>query len=133
MSYHIFTHNLNHIESNYETFDDTFLSSTENIRLVNSYHPRAPTNIYTSTNFALQPENLVFNPWRPPRKLSNLHKKFQETILYQFPCIPCSYCSKLMYPNETRWTIYNPSFTYPLQESFPNIPLQFHPNESVSK
>src|SRR5437660_1559737 len=71
--HHIFTYNLDtFIENNYETFDDTFLSSTENIRLTNSNHPRAPTNIYTSTNFNVQPENLIFNPWRPLKKLSNL-------------------------------------------------------------
>ncbi len=132
MSYHIFTYNLNYTESNYKTFDATFLSSTENICLVNSNHPRAPTNIYTSTSSALQSENLTLNSWRPPRKLLNLHKKFQEIILYQFSCIPCSYCSRLMYPTEARWTLYDPSLIYPLQESFPNIPLQFHPNELVS-
>jgi hypothetical protein len=61
----LYYHNLNHIEYNYETLNETFLS-TENIRLVNSYHPNS-TNIYTSTNFAFQPENSSFNPLRPLR------------------------------------------------------------------
>src|SRR5687767_10395835 len=132
MSYHIFTHNLDHIESNYETFDSTFLSSTENIRSSNSNHPRAPTNIYTSINFAFQSNNLLLNPWRPSNKLLKLHDKFQTTILYQFPCVPCSYCSKLMYPAEARWIIYNPLLIYPLQRFFPDTPLQFHPNSITS-
>ena len=63
MSYYTFTHNLKYyIESSYETFDIAFLSLTENIWLINSNHPRAPINIYTSTNFAFQLENLTFNP-----------------------------------------------------------------------
>ncbi len=62
MSYYIFTLNLDYIESNYETFDNTFLSSTENIHLVNSNHPRAPINIYNSTNHITQSENLLLNP-----------------------------------------------------------------------
>ena len=108
-----------------------FLQQT-NINLANSNHPRAPTNIYTSTNFTFQPSNLLnFNPWHPSRKLLNLHKKFQEVILYQFPCVPCNYCSRLMYPTEVKWISYDPFLTYPLQISFSNIPLQFHPNDTI--
>ena len=87
MSYHIFTHNLESIESNYEISDNTFFSSAENIYLANSNHPRAPVNIYTSTNFATQSDNLLSTPWRPSKKLLNLYKRFQDVILYQFPCI----------------------------------------------
>ena len=65
------------------------------------------------------------------QKLFNLHKKFQDIILYQHPCIPCSYCSKLMYPSETRWINYDPTFSYPLQESFPNVSLQFYSNDLI--
>ena len=129
MSYHVFTHNLDPLESTFETFDNTFLSSTENIRLINSNHPRAPRNIYTSTISTSQSENLLSNPWQPSNKLSKLYDKFQTTILYQFPCIPCSYCSKLMYPNETRWIKYDPLLIYPLQKFFPDTSLQFHSND----
>jgi len=113
----------------FETFDTTFISSPTNIQRINSNHPRAPPNPYTSTNLASTPISLDFHPWRPSRKLFNLHKKFQDTILYQHPCIPCSYCSKLMYPSETRWLNYDSTLLYPLNESFPNVPLQFHPND----
>ncbi len=123
MSYHIFTYNLNYIESNYEIFDNTFLSSTKNICLSNSNHPKASINIYTSTNniFQSQSENLSFNPWQPSKKLFNLYKKFEDTILYQYPYILCSYCSKLMYSIKARWTIYNSDFIYSLQELFSDI------------
>ena len=62
MSYHVFTHNLNSLESTFDTFDNTFLSFTENIRLINSNHPRALRNIYTSTISTSQSENLLSNP-----------------------------------------------------------------------
>ena len=62
MSYYIFIHNLDPLESTFETFDNTFLSSTENIRLINSNYPRAPRNIYTSTISTSQSENLLSNP-----------------------------------------------------------------------
>jgi len=113
-----------------ESFDTTFISSYANVQRANSNHPRAPINLYTSTDFAPTP-NLHFYPWRPSNKLFNLYNKFQEVILYQHPCIPCSYYSKLMYPSEARWLNYDPNFSYPLTESFPDVSLHFHPNDST--
>ena len=134
MSSHIFTFEIDstnlHCRS-IESFDASFTSSFTNIQRVNSNHQRAPPNPYTSTNFPLTSVNLDFSPWHPSKKLSNLHKRFQDVILYQHPCIPCSYCSRLMYPSETRWLCYDPTFSYPLRESFPSVPLQFHPNDST--
>ena len=134
MSSHIFTFEIDstnlHCRS-IESFDASFTSLFTNIQRVNSNHQRAPPNPYTSTNFPLTSVNLDFSPWRPSKKLSNLHKRFQDVILYQHPCIPCSYCSRLMYPSETRWLCYDPTFSYPLRESFPSVPLQFHPNDST--
>ncbi|GES86170.1 hypothetical protein RCL_jg18301.t1 [Rhizophagus clarus] len=36
-----------------------------------------------------------------------------------------------MYPSEVRWVHYNPTFLYPLKESFPSTLLQFHPNDPI--
>ena len=38
-----------------------------------------------------------------------------------------------MYSIEARWIVYDPNYIYPLQESFPDIPLHFHPNDSILK
>ena len=133
MSSHIFTFELEPTNlscQSIESFDMTFISSHANTQRANSNHPRAPTHLYTSTNnFAFAPVNLQFQPWRPSKKLFNLQDKFQKVILYQHPCIPCSYCSKLMYPSETRWSHYDPALSYPLVESFSDISLHFHPND----
>src|SRR5256885_3598609 len=83
-----------------ESFDTSFILSSDSIQRVNTNHQRASLNPYTSTNFTPTLANLYFHPWRPSKKLFNLHKKFQDIILYQHPYIPCSYCSKLMYPSE---------------------------------
>ncbi|GBC07354.1 hypothetical protein RclHR1_07400001 [Rhizophagus clarus] len=42
-----------------------------------------------------------------------------------------AYCSKLLYPSEARWVHYNPTFLYPLEESFSSTLLQFHPNDPI--
>src|ERR1700761_9456998 len=115
MSSLIFTFEVDSANLHYqpsESFDTSFTTSFINIQNVNFNHQRVPPNPYTSTNFPLTSTNLHFNPWHLSKKLSNLHKKFQDVILYQHPCIPCGYCSKLMYPSETRWTHYDPTFSY---------------------
>ena len=69
-----------------------------------------------------------YNPWRPSKILKNLIKKFNDIILYQYPCIPCSYCTKLLYPIESKWENYDQNKIYPLEEcNYPNISLVFHP------
>ena len=66
--------------------------------------------------------------WRPSPKLQRLYDRFQNTILPQWPRIPCVYCGKLLYPEKACWTFYDPSMTYPLQQRMPNVPLSFNPN-----
>src|SRR6185312_10424641 len=49
----------------------------------------------------------------------------------QFPCIPCSYCSRLLYPHSVKWVIKDDNFVYPLQSSFPQLNIIANPrNES---
>ncbi|RHZ53160.1 hypothetical protein Glove_450g4 [Diversispora epigaea] len=74
-----------------------------------------------------------FLPWTLSKKLENLKNRFENVILYQFPCIPCSYCSRLIYPCDAKWIIHNQETNYPLEKMFPHIPLQFHPNQSILK
>ncbi|GES98086.1 DNA helicase Pif1, ATP-dependent [Rhizophagus clarus] len=133
MSSHIFTFEINSTNLQCQSCEsfDTFFTSSTNLQNVNSNHQRAPPNPYISTNFLSTSVNLPFSPWRPSKKLFNLYNKFQDQILYQYPCIPCSYCSKLMYPSEARWVHYDPTFLYPLEESFPSTLLQFHPNDPI--
>jgi PIF1-like helicase/Helitron helicase-like domain at N-terminus len=73
------------------------------------------------------PLSNIITPWNPSKKLSNLHKTFQQTILNQFPCLPCSNCSYLLYPEKARWTPYDENILYPFKMAFPRSKLAFHP------
>ena len=73
------------------------------------------------------PSNNIITPWNPSKKLSNLHKSFQQTILNQFPCLPCSNCSYLLYPDKAKWIPYNENILYSFKAAFPRSKLAFHP------
>src|SRR6185312_3729281 len=45
----------------------------------------------------------------------------------QLPCIPCSYCSLLLYPLSAKWITRNTDTIYPLEVSFPEINLTTNP------
>ena len=69
--------------------------------------------------------------WRPSDALQKTLRKLYEEDYAQFPCIPCSYCSRLLYPHSVKWVIRNDNFTYPLQSSFPQLNVITNPrNES---
>ncbi|CAG8775132.1 14706_t:CDS:2, partial [Gigaspora rosea] len=52
---------------------------------------------------------------------------FENKILCQFPCVPCSICSKLMYPGKSMWIQRDPNVVYPLTVAYPNISLTTNP------
>ena len=57
-----------------------------------------------------------------------LKNKFELYILTQYPCLPCSYCGRMMYPEKSKWISKNDNFTYPLIRNYPNLSLIFNPN-----
>ena len=59
-------------------------------------------------------------PWRPSTRLRKLHTQFQNTILCQHICIPCVFCTKLLYPSKAKWIPYNENYTYPLELNIQN-------------
>ncbi len=68
----------------------------------NLNHSRAPPlpNINLQENIQL---NSNFMHWRPSKQLRALQKKFNDHILIQFPSVPCSFCSILMFPTNAKW------------------------------
>jgi len=66
--------------------------------------------------------------WRPSIKLQRLHNRCQNKIWYQWPCIPCVFCGRLLYFDKASWILYESSINYPLQQNLPDIPLPFNPN-----
>src|SRR5439155_24637590 len=65
-------------------------------------------------------------------------EKFDDTILYQFICVPCAYCGRLMYPEKCEWICYDNNIQYPIcqlttDSSNPSMLLTFHPKHGTNK
>jgi hypothetical protein len=121
--------------SDYEDFDNSSFSSFAVRQNANISHSRIPVQDHFS-----QASNTIirayFPPWNPSTKLCNLKNHFNENILTQYPCVPCSYCSRLQYPTKAKWELYNESIQYPLEIVYQNISqvkLVFHPDSSKPK
>src|SRR5438132_4940013 len=65
---------------------------------------------------------LMINPIFP-MKLKKILRLLYEEDYAQFPCVPCSHCSRLLYPQSVKWVTRNDNVTYPLEMSLPEISL----------
>jgi hypothetical protein len=121
----------NDSESDYEDFDDSLFSSFAVRQAANAEHSRIPTqSTFSSQNITFR---AYFPPWQPSTKLHNLKNRFDKKILTQYPCVPCSYCSRLQYPTKAKWELYDSTFQYPLKSVYQNdshVELVFHPDDS---
>ncbi|RHZ81122.1 hypothetical protein Glove_123g27 [Diversispora epigaea] len=70
----------------------------------------------------------VLSPWIPSEKLKTLQLKFELYILAQYPCVPCSFCGKLMYSEKSKWIQKDPNYQYPLIKNYPNMSFIYNPN-----
>ena len=43
--------------------------------------------------------------WRPSHSLYKILRSLYENDYAQFPCIPCSYCSRMVYPHSAKWIV----------------------------
>src|SRR4051794_7639939 len=106
-----------------EEVDWNFLTEISFRLQANSNHSRAPITNNITTIASYDHES-----WRPSKTFKNLIERFNNLILYQYSCVPCSYCTKLLYPTECKWENYDQNKTYPLEEcNYPSIALVFHP------
>ncbi len=109
-----------------EEIDWNFLTGITARLNANSDHSRIPT--VNNTIIVSNSVSHSYGPWRPSKTLKNLMERFDNLILYQYPCVPCSYCAKLLHPIESKWETYDQNKTYPLESyNYPNIKLVFHP------
>ncbi|CAB4375482.1 unnamed protein product [Rhizophagus irregularis] len=65
-----------------------------------------------STPINLNPLPII--PWIPSTKFLKLLDNFDSSILNQFPCAPCAFCGRLMYPQKCEWLPYDDNCSYPL-------------------
>src|SRR6185503_17814616 len=64
--------------------------------------------------------------WRPDR-FQKVLRILHENDYAQFPCVLCSYCSRLLYPLSAKWVTRDNNIVYPLETSFPEINLTNNP------
>jgi len=81
-----------------------------------------------STPINLNPLPII--SWKPSTKFLKLLNNFDSSILNQFPCAPCAFCGRLMYPQKCEWLPYDNNYSYPLCEAYPEsqprLLLTFH-------
>ncbi|GBC04726.1 hypothetical protein RclHR1_05830004 [Rhizophagus clarus] len=117
-----------------ENFDSSLFSSFAVRQNANAVHSRIPIqSTFSPSNTTFR---AYFPPWQPTTKLCNLKTRFDKNILTQYPCVPCSYCSRLQYPTKAKWELYDETFQYPLETVYqnnPQIKLVFHTDDSKPK
>ncbi|CAG8803311.1 28952_t:CDS:2 [Gigaspora margarita] len=113
-----YNHQLFEIELlSYEQITDLFTLENTSQHTNSSHHTPSPI-----------PTLSTYPPWSPSTELQEIMNKFEEEILYQFPCIPCSICLKLMYPEKSQWIECDINISYALTNAYPNIRLITNPN-----
>ncbi|CAG8672884.1 2551_t:CDS:2, partial [Gigaspora margarita] len=96
------------------------LSSFNNPSLPTIQNTNSLSNSTSSTSF-------TNSPWIISSEMQQIIDKFENEILCQFLCVPCSICSKLMYPEKSMWIQQESNTTYPLINAYPNITLTTNP------
>src|SRR5436309_13227873 len=105
-------------EQNNAESEGSIWNSVELYQNQNLNHSRAPPNINNyQYHFHL---NSNFIHWRPSKQLQSLQKRFEDKILIQFPSVPCSFCSILMFPTNVKWILKEETRIYPLTLVFPD-------------
>ena len=68
--------------------------------------------------------------WRPSERFQKVLRILHEDDYAQFPCVLCSYCSRLLYPLSANWVTRDNNIVYPLETSFPETNLTNNPRNS---
>ncbi|CAB5296416.1 unnamed protein product [Rhizophagus irregularis] len=120
--------------SDYKDFDNSLFSSFAVHQTANADYSRILIqSSFSSSNITFR---AYFPPWQFSTKLFNLKSQFDKDILTQYPCVLCSYCSRLQYPTKARWELYNDTIQYSLEKVYqnnPQIKLVFHTDDSKLK
>ena len=83
-------------------------------RFMSSSPPIPPSEIPLSQTYYYS--NTTY--WRPSDELQKVLRLLYEEDYAQFSCVPCSYYSRLLYPQSAKWVVRNNDTTYPLQTYF---------------
>src|SRR6266542_1373291 len=125
-----FFNNLNNfnvymLDENLEDYE-FIIQFDESDNLCNPHETNISDQLSTQINNQPTLSHIIV-PWRPSKKLSDLHATFQQTTLNQFPCLPCSNCIYLLYPEKAKWIPYEENVLYPFKAAFSRSRLALHP------
>ena len=130
MSYHTFQHYTFVIDPQSESSDyqDSPEHMLRNLQSQLQSYQQFRSSSVISAPINLNPLPII--PWIPSTKFLKLLDNFNSSILNQFPCAPCAFCGRLMYPQKCEWLSYNNNYSYPLCEAYPEsqpeLLLTFH-------
>ena len=98
----------------------------------NNFIPITTTTTYQSNNLSSNlPSNNCF--WNPTRELCNLLNEFNNKILFDYPKVPCAYCSILLMQDSIKRLPYDENERYTLVRAFPQIDLSTRINRKSVK
>ncbi len=122
MSYHTFQHYTFDTDLPSELPSDqnnpeVMLRNLQSQLQIRQLTSQQPINFSNPTLINLN--SLPIIPWTPSKKFSKLLDNFESSILNQFPCAPCAFCGRLMYPLKCGWLPYNNNHPYPLLQAHP--------------
>ena len=109
---------------------ETILDFAANDFLPNAF-PTTPQHIlansHTVTSRSESQYNISDPPrvqyWRPSSQLIKKLRFLHEEAYAQFPCAPCCYCSRLLYPLKVVWVCRNSNSRFPFEELYPDVAL----------
>jgi hypothetical protein len=111
--------------------DVMFLDANEMVSQIDDFGVANIDSTTSSTTFIINNNNCIENIchtyWRPSDSLIKILRSLYENDYAQYPCIPCSYYSRLLYPHSTKWIVRDETTVYPFQLSVPETPLTTHP------
>jgi hypothetical protein len=117
-------------------FDDFNIKQTDT-KNDNSIWDNARLHCYQNLNHSKMPNinhqvssHPTFLYWKQCNELLSLQDRFNEKVLMQFPSIPCSSYSMLMFPTNAKWIPKENDRIYPLTSVFPNEEPVEHINDS---
>ncbi|CAG8830672.1 23494_t:CDS:1 [Gigaspora margarita] len=71
-------------------------------------------------------------PWIISTKMKEIITEFENTTLSQFPCIPCSICSKFMYLEKSSWIQQDPFISYSFAKYIPLVTNPIPPTNRIA-
>ncbi|CAJ0766692.1 20840_t:CDS:2, partial [Entrophospora sp. SA101] len=110
----------------FENFTDSRTGAPSTTEDLNTIH-QTPSNEIT-TQHPTHPTPSGEIVLHPSQKFMQVKQKFESYILYQYPCVPCSFCSRLLYPEKAKWTQKIENFECPLIQANLNLRLIENPN-----